>query len=149
MTSLLDIVPATEKVRVASGGKTLTIECSGITVAGVAVLLGRFPALREMMSGSGVATDPQSLVATAPEAVAAILAAGTGHAGDAAHEAAAGLLPVDTQLDLLAAIMRLTLPQGIGPFVEKLTGLFGVVGEGVPLPNGKAPDTSLPLQPNI
>jgi hypothetical protein len=50
--------------------------------------------------------------------------------GDERAEAAAGRLGLDDQAELLAAIMKLTMPQGIGPFVEKLArmGLKPVTG---------------------
>jgi hypothetical protein len=52
--------------------------------------------------------------------------------GDSQAEAAAGRLGLDEQAELLAAIMTLTMPQGIGPFVDKLSrmGLNPVAGSG-------------------
>jgi hypothetical protein len=61
------------------------------------------------------------------DAVAAIIAAGCGYPGDEKAEAVAGRLSIDAQADLLAAILRLTLPAGLGPFVEKLTVLGGIL----------------------
>ena len=64
-----------------------------------------------------------------------------GQAGDAQAEAAAGRLGLDDQAELLAAIMTLTMPQGIGPFVDKLSrmGFNPVAGGG-----STKPDTHLP-----
>ncbi len=62
------------------------------------------------------------------EIVNAILAAGTGAPGDPDAEQAAGRLSIDEQADLMAAIARATLPNGVGPFVEKLTALGVAVG---------------------
>ena len=45
------------------------------------------------------------------DAVAAIIAAGCGYPGDNAAETVAGNLSLDIQADLLAAILRLTLPK--------------------------------------
>jgi hypothetical protein len=59
--------------------------------------------------------------------VAAIIAAGCGYPGDDKAEAIAAKLPLDSQTDFLAAILRLTLPKGIGPFVNKLTALSGLL----------------------
>ena len=42
-------------------------------------------------------------------------------------ECVAGRLWLDAQADLLAGILRLTLPKGVGPFVEKLTALGGIL----------------------
>jgi hypothetical protein len=43
-------------------------------------------------------------------------------------ETVAGRLAIDTQADLIADILRLTLPAGLGHFVEKLTALGGILG---------------------
>lgn len=63
------------------------------------------------------------------DAVAAIIAAGCGYPADEKAEAVAGNLSLDAQADLLAAILRLTVPRGIGSFVEKLTALGGILGD--------------------
>jgi hypothetical protein len=52
----------------------------------------------------------------------------------------AGTLSLDVQADLLAAILRLTLPKGVGPFVEKLTALGSLLGVDDD-PSATAPDT--------
>ena len=62
------------------------------------------------------------------DAVAAIIAAGCGYPGDNTAETIAGSLSLDIQADFLAAILRLTLPNGVGPFVEKLTALGSLLG---------------------
>ena len=56
-------------------------------------------------------------------------------------EAAAGRLGLDDQAELLAAIMTLTMPQGIGPFVDKLArmGLKPVAGGGSAMPEPSLP----------
>src|SRR5258708_840675 len=136
MTSLLDIAPASEKVQVGEH----EVDCYGISAKGVAYLLGRFPDLQKMMQGEQVGTE--QLVALAPDAVSAIIAAGTGCPGDKKAEQAAERLPVAVQLELLSAILRLTLPDGVRPFVDKLTALTAEL-DAV---SGKVPDTSLPLQ---
>jgi hypothetical protein len=78
------------------------------------------------MSGQEVQAD--QLLAMGGDAVAAIIAAGCGYPGDNTAETIAGTLSLDVQADLLAAILRLTLPKGIGPFVQKLTGLGSLLG---------------------
>ena len=75
-------------------------------------------------------------------AVAAIIAAGCGYPGDEQPETVAGKLSLDAQADLLAAILRLTLPKGIGPFVEKLTALGGIL-EADGDPSATAPASKL------
>ena len=123
MAGLVDIAPAVETVDV--GGTP--VKCYGVSAKGIAYLLARFPDLRAMMAGQEVETD--ALFAMGGDAVAAIIAAGCGFPADTEQEAAAAVLSVDVQADLLAAILKLTMPGGVGPFVEKLTRLGSVVGD--------------------
>src|SRR3954452_16971489 len=58
-------------------------------------------------------------------------AAGCGYPGDETAETVAGKLSLDAQADLLAAILRLTLPKGVGAFVEKLTALGNILDADV------------------
>jgi hypothetical protein len=134
MVGLIDIAPATETVE--AQGKPVTVH--GVSAKGLAHLLARFPELRRLMAGQEVQAD--QLLAMGGDAVAAIIAAGCGYPGDNSAETIAGSLPLDIQADLLAAILRLTLPRGIGPFVEKLTELGSLLGvdDG---PSATAPDT--------
>ncbi len=134
MAGLVDIAAITEKVTVAG----TEIEVPGVSAAGVASLVARFPELRKLMSGIEVA--PEDLLVAGPGVVAAILAAGTGEPGNEAAEAAAARLTLGDQTDLLAAILRVTLPGGLGPFVEKLAGL-GLLVEGKPAAAKAAPST--------
>lgn len=120
MVGLLDIAPLTEKVSV--GGAT--VEVSGVSASGIISLIARFPEFRLLMTGKEV--DVGSLIAMGGQAVAAIIAAGVGFPGDEAQEAAAARLPLEAQTDILAAIIKVTLPNGIGPFFEKLTALLAV-----------------------
>jgi hypothetical protein len=78
-----------------------------------------------LTTGKEVGTD--ELLDTGGDAVAAIIAAGCGYPGDDKAESVAANVSVDAQVDLLAAILRLTLPKGVGPFVEKLTALGGIL----------------------
>jgi hypothetical protein len=121
MAGLLDIGPLTETVDV----NGVPVEVFGVSAKGVLHVISHFPELREMVSGREV--DASRLMEMGGEAVAAIIAAGCGLPGNAEAEEVAGRLGVDSQADLLAAILRLTLPKGVGPFVEKLTALAGTI----------------------
>jgi len=121
MVGLVDLVPRVENVPV----EGTEVAVHGISAKGVAYLLGRFPDLRRLMTGQDVGVD--QLLASGGEAVAAIIAAGCGSPGEERAEAVAGNLPIDVQADLLASVLRLTLPRGIGPFVAKLTGLATIL----------------------
>jgi hypothetical protein len=138
MASLLDIAPRTESIEVQGA----PVAVHGISAKGVAHLLGRFPELRKLMSGQEVETD--ELMAMGGDAVAAIIAAGCGYPGDEKAEEVAGRLAIDAQADLLAAILRLTLPSGVGPFVEKLTALGGILDARSPSSAGAAPSATAP-----
>ncbi|TGQ69517.1 hypothetical protein EN829_015040 [Mesorhizobium sp. M00.F.Ca.ET.186.01.1.1] len=133
MVGLLDIAPLTEKVTVS--GKQ--IEVFGVSAAGIASLITDFPEIKKLMSGKEV--DVSSLLAMSGDAIAAVIAAGVGHPGDEAYQTAAGRLPLEAQVDILGAIIKVTLPNGIGPFLEKLTALLAVKDGAVAL--AKAPAT--------
>lgn len=124
MAGLLDIAPPGETVPV--GGAEVAV--TGVSARGVAVLLQRFPELRALFAGR--TPDAARLAALGPDIVAAIIAAGTGSPGVARAEAVADRLPADTQIELLAAILRVTMPRGPGPLVERL----GALGEQLGLP---------------
>jgi hypothetical protein len=52
-----------------------------------------------------------------------MIAAGCGYPGDEAQEEVASKLAIDDQAELLSVIFKLTMPKGVGPFVEKLSGM--------------------------
>jgi hypothetical protein len=128
MVGLIDLAVASEEV---SGVKVF-----GMTARGVAHVLSKFPELRKVMSG--VKVDPEDLMRSAPDAVSAIIAAGVGRPGDADTENLADNLPFDVQAEFLAAIFRLTMPNGAGPFVEKLKAMMGGLESPAPLPKARA-----------
>ena len=142
MVGLIDIAPSAETVEVQGA----SVEVLGVSASGLAVLLGRFPDLRKLMTGLDVETG--QLMAIGGEAVAAIIAAGCGYPGDEKAEAVAGKLSLDAQADFLAAILRLTLPKGLGPFVGKLTALGHILdadaGRSDTAPDSTSPKLSTP-----
>lgn len=122
MVGLLDIAPLTERVSV----RGQEIEVVGVSAKGIAHLLARFPELRALITGRGV--SPETIMEIGGDIVAAIIAAGTGYPADQRAEEIAGSLAVSEQADLLSAILKLTMPSGFGPFVEKLAGLGNLFG---------------------
>ena len=72
MVGLVDIAPATERVTV----RGQEVEVFGVSAAGVAQLLARFPDLRKLFSGREVGAD--EIMDVGGDLVAAIIAAGTG-----------------------------------------------------------------------
>lgn len=140
MVGLLDIAPVTERVSV----RGQEIEVTGVSAKGVAHLLSRFPELRALVTGRGA--SPEALMEIGGDIVAAIIAAGTGYPADERAEKIASELSIGEQADLIASIFKLTMPQGFGPFVEKLTGLGNLLsGEGATaMPAAKSPKPSKP-----
>ena len=138
MVGLIDIAPLTKAVTI----RNVPVDVSGVSARGIAQLLARFPELRALMAGREVAIE--GLLALGGDVVAAIIAAGTGVPGDEAAEQAADRLSVDEQADLLVAILELTMPRGLGPFVEKLSRL-GLGPDGAPaMPATRSPSQSKP-----
>ncbi len=122
MVGLVDIAPVTSTVSIREQDITVT----GVSARGIAHLLARFPELRALMTGREVAVD--DLLRLGGDVVAAIIAAGTGAPGDADVETAADNLTLEEQADLLAAIVELTMPRGLGPLVERLSRLGLLAG---------------------
>lgn len=125
MVGLLDLAPLTESVKV-SGDRDVTV--LGVSALGVAYLLRHFPELRELIVGRDVAVTPELLFEKVPHAIAAIIAAGTGNPGNELAEKAAAQLSINDQMDMLSAIIRLTMPEGLRPFVEKVKSLAQALG---------------------
>ena len=124
MVGLVDIALVTSTVTIRGQDVAVT----GISARGIALLLARFPELRALMTGREVALD--ELLKLGGDVVAAIIAAGTGTPGDAQAEAAADNLTLEEQADLIAAIVELTMPRGLGPLVDRLSRLGLLAGGG-------------------
>lgn len=125
MAGLLDI--ATSTVTVDLRGKQ--VEVFGISAKGLAYLM-RFPEIKAMLSGREISLDAETLATRAPDALAAILACGTGEVGNPKAEAAAASLTIDEQAVLLTEILALTFPRGLGPFAADIQRLAATVGAG-------------------
>ena len=139
MVSLIDIVPQTRTVQIAAG----EIELRGLALRHIADLLVRFPELRKFFAEGAPAVDADTLLALAPEAIGAIIAHAAGQP-DAA-DTIADALSLDDVADCLIAIRDLTMPNGPGPFMERIARLVGSAG-GDQL--GRGPDTNTPPRPN-
>lgn len=124
MAGLLDIAPLTETVTV----RGTPVQITGVSAKGIALIMARFPEVQQMMVGREVSVA--RLLEIGGDAVAAVIAAGTGAPGNAEAEAVAGALLVEEQAELLEAILRVTLPRGVGPLVEKLSAMAGSLSGG-------------------
>lgn len=128
MPGLNDIVPVTREVQ----GVTIR----GVSARNLANLFEQFPQLGELSMGRNIGAQ---LVTLAKDALGTIIAAGTGEMGSKEAVGVADNLPLETQLDLIEAIIQLTFPKGPSSFVARLqSAQASVVG---PLAPSKAPDT--------
>lgn len=150
MVGLLDIAPAVETVTV----RGTPLPVYGVSAAGVAYLLGKFPELRKLLTGYSM--DQDKLLSLAPEVIAAVIASGCGVPGDKDAEAIAATLSVNEQYDLVAAIWRLTMPDGVGPFVQKLAALgeqakvtVSAIDPSATAPDMKSPKRSRRSSPSV
>lgn len=143
--SLLDIAVATELVEI---GAEKPLKVRAISAKSMVAIFQRFPEIR---SGATNGMKIGAMVAAAPDAVAAAIAAGLGHPGDADYEEKAGDLSVDIQLDLLEAIGRCTFRNGFGPFVKRIVAMADAANEAASANSGKDLATKLPqaLKPSL
>ena len=108
-----------------------TFQVRGLPATHLAQLLFRFPEFQDLVASDKDITATQ-ILSLATACVGAVLAAAVGMAGEADQEAAAAKLPAGTQLEILEAAIRLSAPNGIGPFVETLISLVSEVGGNLP-----------------
>lgn len=120
--SLLDLAGVGRTVAV----RGLDIPVTGISARGLAVLFGRFPSLVDAVTGAGL--DLSSLSDLGPDVLSAVIAAGTGHPGDAKAEAVAASLSMSDQLSLIEAIGTETFAGDPGNFMARLEKLASGVG---------------------
>jgi hypothetical protein len=127
------------------------VPVSGLSVAGLAVLMARFRQVSDYLSGRPVDLDAATLLSLGPDVVAAIIACGTGGVRltpqgasiDPAEEAAAAALPLEAQADLLEAILSRTFPRGVPDFLERITRLAQAAGlVTVAVPENAEPTSS-------
>jgi hypothetical protein len=147
MTSLIDVVPATTDVPI-QGGK-LSLKVSGLSLEAIASLIEAFPLVSDLFAGklNGESFSPKALVAAVPGLLSASIAAASGHPGEPEWIKAAANLAADDQAALFEAILKLTMPEGVGPFVARVTRALGVVA-GDEEESSKGPASNTPKQPS-
>lgn len=158
MPGLLDIANLKKTVQIGEGDDVFDVTVKGISGRKIAEIIQRFPAIGEIIfptapvAGQPSMDDPGSMIRAMPEAVAAIIVAGS---VEPIEEDKVLDIPVGYQIDVLLAILDITLPGGLVPFINKLTRLFGESVSQVPplaagtqsvtsMPNGRASDSPLP-----
>lgn len=133
MAGLPDLSPS-ETVMV--GGEPVPV--CGVSLKVLMQLFKRFPELTQLFGG-GKELDTARLIEMGDSVVSAIIAAGIGYPDDKKQESLAGKLPLEVQLDLIGAIIRVTMPGGVGPFVEKLGMVTGTLGVEQPISTSSKP----------
>ena len=128
MVGLLDIAPSAAKAVI----RGQDIPTPGISAKGILHLLTRFPALVRLMR-PGVKSEEivGAIMTVGGDLVPAVIAAGLGLPGDEDQEQAAAGLALEEQFDLIAAIVKATIPNGPRPFVDKLEAM-GLIKRGDP-----------------
>jgi len=120
MTTLLEIAPATQPVKI--GGREGTLR--GFSLRKLAQLLAKFPGLSTLILAGGQAADLQKLIVEMPDAAMALIQAAA--PADAWLPAVFDDLPVRDQITLVAAVFTLTVPPAVaGPFVRAVQDLAG------------------------
>lgn len=138
MVGLIDIAPSKRTVHY--NGDDIPVP--GVSAKGLAYLFDRFPDIAAALSGGEASID--RLRSISGDAVSAIIAAGCGYPGNADVESKAEAMPLDAQVDFIVAIMKQTMPKGVGPFVDKVKALTDAftVGEVVKVRERKSPQPS-------
>jgi hypothetical protein len=124
MASLLDIAPSSATVTL----RGTEVAVPGISAAGLATLMRRFPAISDLLTGKGLTLDADTLFTVGPEGVAAIIAAGTGKPGSVEAEAVASTLTFGDQIEALAKILEVTLPEGTKKLEARLVDMLRRTG---------------------
>lgn len=133
---LVSVAELSEKITI--NGKPLTAR--GIDLLDGVALLQRFPQLAAVFGAGASKLSPVEIAGLGKPLLGALIAAGIGAAGDEPTETAAAGMGMGNQVKLLLPILRFTLPDGAGPFVEQLVGLAGAVnpaGTDAPAAGGK------------
>jgi hypothetical protein len=119
MTSLLDLGPLTEEVVIR--GRKITVH--GLTAADLFKLFAQFPDIGQTMGALG--GNAAALMTLVPELIAKVIVLAIRAPATEEQEAAAMAMAVPDQLAIVAAAQRLTMPDGLGPFVDQITKIAG------------------------
>jgi hypothetical protein len=125
--SFLDLVPAPQTSTVSINTQTgpVEIELTGVSLKVLAGIAQRYPAFVRRLEGGGGSLMEQ------PEAMAALIAAGLGHAGDPKYEAQIAAFPSSDVMNLFQAALRLTFPQDEPVPLPATPGPVALLGDGL------------------
>lgn len=131
MAGLVDFAPLTEDVDLGAGRK-LTV--SGLTFDDIFFLIRGFEEIRALLSRQITSIKPEQLMKSAPVTIGTIIACGTGERESKKAIEQAVRLSADAQLKTISVILRMTFPEGVGPFGQRLVELQqSFVGSAAPL----------------
>jgi hypothetical protein len=119
------------------------IKVHAISAQVALALINRYPEiLTRALQGGGLKFG--DIIKAAPEVLGAIIVAGTGGKFDDEEALEdASLLGMDTEMDILEAIGRLTFKNGFGPVVQRIVAIAETVKSGN---LGKVPDMRSPQE---
>lgn len=133
MISITDLVPVAEKVSI----RGHAVEVNGLSFEHMARLIAGFPAVAGFFT-DGV--NAAAFLAASPDLAAMVIGAGIGQ-DDPASVEAIKKLPAGDAVKLLNAVLKGTMPDGPGPFLQMLETVEGFTG-GLTASRTKAPATS-------
>jgi hypothetical protein len=142
LASLFDIAPASESVTISGHA----IPVYGVSASSILMILGRFPELVDAYR-EGETDILKMLLRHGGSALAALIAAACGYPGDAKAEQHAAMLPADAQLEIAASAVRLTMPEGATPFLQRVGDLLSTFGLSAsePQPNSISSPAPAPI----
>lgn len=118
MAGLIDIAPAVKSVPIRGSD----VDVFGVGAGAIAALLVRFPELKTMLQSRSLG-DAAALMTLPDRILDAVIAAGLGGLGDADVERNVGNLALGEKAELLAAVVTLTMPGGLDPFLKLVDAL--------------------------
>lgn len=151
MAKLGDIIPAQHRIVLPIEGGEQEVDVRGLSLQDIASLMARYPDVIASFDGGNVSA--LTLLKMGPQVVAAVMAMACGAPNDEAAENALMTLPLGTQVEIADIIIKETMPNGVGPFVQ-LARRFGLDLDSVrqniasrnqspkPSTSSSAPDTT-------
>lgn len=127
MVSLAALIPDAKTGSVTlPNGSVVTVY--PLTVRHIGKLIADFPAINRLLAGKEA--NAAAFIADAPEAFIriALAALRVDNPDDPAEQEAVAALPLDTLTVLLHEIIKTSLPRGLVPFVDSLSGLLSAGG---------------------
>lgn len=119
MTSILDIGPLTEEVEI----RGVKLAVQGLTAGHLFELFTKFPDMRKVFNARN--ENPQAvLMGLAPDLIVRVISLALGEADNAEVEAKIKTMGVADQFAIIAAVFRLSFPDGVVPFVNQVTKLL-------------------------